>query len=146
MQCPTLDELGVQDVKHGVRCQHVQNPAGAVEIERLRLAQVEQARNVVDVGVRENHRLDGTVAQSVRRVQDIVLGDLLAKIGGGVEKHPTRSVGADGDGGLGARPCRRIMLPRPTAVGMVAVPLGVAATCGGAENAYLHRWTSCEPT
>ena len=62
------DEFRVQHVKHRVRRQHVQHPAGSVEIERLRLAQVQLAGDVIHVGVGQHHRVDGAAAKSRLRL------------------------------------------------------------------------------
>ena len=99
------DEPRIEHVEHGVRLQHREDALGGVEAQRLRLAQVEQPRDVIDVGVGQHHRPDRTVPQSFARVQEGVLADLLAEVRRGVAEHPVGAVLAQRDGGLGPRAC-----------------------------------------
>ena len=109
-----------------------------VEPQRLRFAQVEQSGNVIDVGVGQHHCLDWAVPQTFARMEERVVADLLAQIRRGVAEHPVGAVRAQRDGGLGPRPRGRITAASPTAVRVVAVPLGIAAARAGPQHSDLH--------
>ena len=82
--------------------------------------------------------LIGLCRSPSRGVQEGVLSDLLAKIGRGVAQHPVGAVGAQRDGRLGPRARGRVAAASPAAVGVVAVPLGVAAARAGTQHSNLH--------
>ena len=102
---------------------------------RRRLAQQQQARRVVDLGVRQQHAGDRRSADAVApRVERL---ELLTQVGRGVDEKP-RPVGpADRERRLRARHG-----PDACAGGLadlaVAVPLREAAAGGRAENANAH--------
>ena len=54
--------------KTELACRIVEHPVGGVDREGLRLAQVDQADDVVDVAVGQHRGLDGAVAQAALRV------------------------------------------------------------------------------
>lgn len=64
--------------------------------------------------------------------------DLLQDIGRGVEEHPTLTIGADGDGRLGACLEAWVANAHTVAVGAVAVPLRKATASGRAQDMDFH--------
>ena len=87
---------------------------------------------MIHIGIGEYHALNGTVAQTLFRVQDFVAVYLLAQIRGGIEQKPALTIGTDCNGGLRAWRGLGVIAARPVAVGMIAIPLGETATGGGA--------------
>jgi hypothetical protein len=104
-QLDALDQICVQHVENRIGGQHVENAARGIKVERLLLAQGQQAGNVIDVCVGQHDCLDGGVAQRTVRVrlQHVVSGDLFADVGGGIKQDPIRAIGRGSNGRLGAR-------------------------------------------
>jgi hypothetical protein len=61
----------------------------------LLLAQGQKTREVVDVTVRQENALDGSLARRAPRVETAVCENLLPQVRRGVQKQPTIAVGAD---------------------------------------------------
>ena len=98
-----VDECGIEHIEDAVAGQHVQNPLMPVEGKRLTLAQIEQAGDMIDIGIGQDDRGDRAGAQRIvrRGMQLPIVVDLLAQVGRGVEQDPMLSIGADGNRGLG---------------------------------------------
>ena len=92
--------------------------------------QHQQARDVVNLGVHQQHGSDAAVALGAGGLQLRRGADLGQHIGGGIDQQPIHIVGTDGDGRLGARPGLHGAAAQAVAIGAVAIPLGEAAAGG----------------
>ena len=118
--------IGRERVEHRIGRDRREALGRAVERERLALAQIEQAGDLVDLGAGEHHRRDRAVAQSLARVERAGSGELGAQVGGGVEQHPVRAVGRYGYARLGAKLNPAVALPSEATDRATAIPLGIA--------------------
>ncbi len=105
---------------------------------RLALAQHQEAGDVVDLRVDQQHGGDAAVADGAGRLQLGVVADLGQDVGRGVDQQPVAAVGTDRDGRLRARTRLERAAAKAVTVGAVAVPLREAPTGGRSENPYAH--------
>jgi len=128
--------LRIQDIEDAVRRQNIQHTPVAVNREGLAFPQVQQARDMVDIRIGQDHGGDraaalGSVAQ---RLQLPAIIDLLAKIRRRVQDYPSQPVGADGDRRLGQRSSVRVAPSCSPGRFIVAIPLGKAAAGGCTQH------------
>ena len=105
------DVARIEHVEDRVARERVENRAGRVKLERLALAQRQQAGDVVDVAIGQHDRRDRAMPRRRFRMQRRRRQDLLAQVGRGVEQDPALPVGADRERALRAPARRRICSP-----------------------------------
>jgi hypothetical protein len=98
------------------------------------LTQHQQARGVVDLGIHEQHRSDACVTQLPGGLQGWKGFDLLEHVWRCVHQDPVLFVGGDGDRRLCSRTVMGAARTHRGALGAIAIPLGVTATCCRTEN------------
>src|SRR6185295_15065088 len=76
-----------QHAEDRIVIEHRQHALASVQGEGLALAQMQEARDGVDVGAGEDDALDRRGAQRPLRMKDRPRLDLLAKVGGGVDQE-----------------------------------------------------------
>ena len=107
-----------------------------------RLAQdIQQAGDVIDLRVHQQHRGDAAVAQRPRRLKLGVVADLGQDVGRGIDQQPVAAVGRDRDRRLGARCGADAATAQPVALRAVAVPLRKAAPGRRSEHPDAHAFT-----
>ena len=137
------NDVVAHDVENPVRADRVERGARAPDRERLALAQGEQSRRVVDVGVGEQRGGDRRTPALAFRLHRGRRQDLLAQVDRGVEQQPALAVGADREARLRARLHAPIAVPGKAADAAVTIPLRHAATPSRAENERAEaRWVS----
>ena len=124
-QFDPLHKVCIEHVEHRIVREHVENPAGSVEIERLLLAKRQKAGDVVHIGIGQHDGLYGRVAQcSIGAwLKDRVPGDLFANVRRSVEQNPVFAVRTGGNGRLGTRLDPALARARFPAQMIVAIPL-----------------------
>ena len=87
--------IGCADIENRIGVQCRQNAVRAVDRKRLAFAQIDQAGDVIDVGIGHDDGLDRRIAQAAidEGMQFRRVVDLLAQIGRRVEQHPVAAVG-----------------------------------------------------
>ena len=128
------DDVAADDVEDAVRADRVQSGRRAPDRERLALAQAQQARRVIDVGVGQQHCGDRRMAPLSLRLERRRRQNLLAQIDRGVEQEPVRSVHADREARLGARLHSPVAAPGEAADPAAAIPLRHAAAGARTEH------------
>ena len=124
------DRIGLDDVEHA-RC--------GIDGERLGLAQIDEARDVVDVAVGQHDGLDRACAKAaVAGGERGRRADLLSQIGGSIEQHPVLAVAAHGERGLRQRLELRLVASDRGTVPAIAVPLRKPAAGTGPEDPHDH--------
>jgi hypothetical protein len=83
--------------------ERVAHPARGDDPIREGLAQHEQAQHVIEIGTRQQDRIERYVAGARAGVQSRKARELLSDVGAGVHDGPPAAVGGDRDRGLGAR-------------------------------------------
>jgi len=104
-QCEARHERRLQDRKNRIGGERIENAACGIEGEGLRLAEIEQTRNMINIAVSQSDGLDragahGIVAARRKRRRR---RDLRAQIGRGVEENPIAPIAGNSQRGLGAR-------------------------------------------
>jgi hypothetical protein len=95
--------IGRENAEDRIGFQHAQHALARVDRERLAFAQVQQARDGIDVGACEDDALDRRGAKALAGMEDGIGLDLLAEVRRGIEQEPTLTVGAHGQRRLGSR-------------------------------------------
>ena len=135
---PALHDVCGHHVEDAIVGDGGQDAGRGVEREGLALAQGQQARDVIDVAVGQQHRVDRRVAQTLPRMHLRIGLDLLADVGGGVEQEPAFPVRGDRDARLRAWFDPGITGPGQGTDGAAAVPLGNAAARRRAQDHDMH--------
>lgn len=124
------DSVGAEDPSaHGV---------SGIKPERLRLAKRQQSRDMIDIGVGEEYRLNGRTARGASWMQAREDLDLLTDIRAGIREVPSLAISADCDGRLCPRSRTKGAIANAAAVAAIAVPLRESPTCTRAEDVNTH--------
>ncbi len=113
---------------------------GGVDLERLKLAQVQKAGHLIDVRAGNRHRGDRRIACALARarLQFWRVQNLRAKVRRGIEQTPPLSGLGDSDLRLRARLSANGAGPHSAAIATGAIPLRESSARCRAEDFYPH--------
>ena len=125
-----------EHIENAISFERVEDALRSVDRQRLRLAQAEEARDMVDIAVRQGDRFDRARTRAVLggRGQLRRRCDLLAQIGRGVEEKPVLTVAADRCRGLRSRDISGSAAAHRAAISAIAIPLRKPAAGARSEN------------
>ena len=110
--------------------QHAKNGLGRVQRNRVSFPQQIKSEHMIEIGIRQEHSGDGTIARSLRpRAQRRKSFDLRAEIRRCVDDKPNIAIRGNGDTRLSAGRNRSVTGQKTIPAG--TIPLRQATTSGG---------------
>ena len=132
--CAARRNVAIDHVEHAISADRIERRLRAEQDERLALAQRQQARRGIDLGVGQNDGADRRMTPRALRVQRGGGQDLLTQIDRCVEQDPVCSVHSERDAHLRSRLDLVVAAPGEAANTAAAVPLRDAAARAGAQH------------